>query len=86
MDIFQLPKDLLYKDISLTLYVKTENVMYMENVFITWDHNGTNVKYLPCMLERIYVLDVFNLLELLLYKDIPTKFHVYNTQDYFDTI
>jgi hypothetical protein len=22
----------------------------------------------------------------LLYEDIPTKFHVYNTQNYFDTI
>jgi hypothetical protein len=55
-------------------------------VFIAWGHNGTNVKYLPCKLEGIYVLDVSNLPKDLLYKDIPTKFHVYNTHDYFDII
>jgi hypothetical protein len=50
--------------------------MDRENVFKAWDHNGTNVKYFPCMFEKVYVLDVSNLLEELLYKDIPTKFHV----------
>jgi hypothetical protein len=40
-------EDFLYKDIPLTLYVKTKNVMDRESVFIAWDHNGTNVKYLP---------------------------------------
>jgi len=35
VDIFQLPEDLLYKDIPLTLYVKTKNVMDRESVFIT---------------------------------------------------
>jgi hypothetical protein len=49
-------------------------------VFIAWDHNGINVKYLPCAFEGIYVLDVSNLLEDLLYDDAPTKFHVYNTR------
>jgi len=35
VDISQLPKDLLYKDKPLTLYVRLENVMDMESVFIT---------------------------------------------------
>ncbi len=34
VDISWLPKDLLCKDIPLTLYVKIENVMDRENVFI----------------------------------------------------
>jgi hypothetical protein len=34
VNIFQLPTDLLYKDIPLTLYVETENVMDKKNVFI----------------------------------------------------
>ncbi len=84
VDISHLPKDLLYKDIPLTLYVRLENVMDRESVFIAWDHNGTNVKYLQCAFKGVYVLDVSNLLEDLLYEDIPTKFHVYNTHDYFD--
>jgi hypothetical protein len=68
----------------MTLYVKTKNVMDMESVFITWDHNGTNVKYFPCAFEVIYVSDVSNFLEDL-YKDIPTKFQVCDIEDYFDT-
>jgi len=72
-------EDLLYKDTPLTLYVKIENVMDRESVFIAWDHNGTNVKYLPCTFEGFYVLDVSNLFDDLLYKDILTKFYVYNT-------
>jgi hypothetical protein len=72
VDISRLPKYLLYKDIPLTLYFRTENVMDRENVFIAWDHNGTGVKYLPCTFVRIYVLDVSNLPKDLLYKDIPT--------------
>ncbi len=69
-----------------TLYFRIENVMDKENVFITWDHNGTNVKYLPCVFKGIYVLDVSNLPEDLLYEDTLTKFHVYDMHDYFDTI
>jgi hypothetical protein len=61
VDISQLPKDLLYKDIPLTLYVKIENVMDREDVFIAWDHDGTSVKYLPCAFGRVYVLNVSNL-------------------------
>jgi hypothetical protein len=86
VDIFRLLDDLLYKDIPLTLHVRTNNVMDKESVFITRDHNSTNVKYLPCAFEGVYVLDVSNLLKDLLYEDILTKFHVYDTQDYFDTI
>jgi hypothetical protein len=74
---FWLSEDLLY--IPLTLYVRIENVMDKEDVFITRYHNGTNVKYLPCAFEGIYVLDVSNLLKDLLYEDISKKFHVYDT-------
>jgi hypothetical protein len=35
VDILRLLEDLLYKDIPLTLYVKIENVMDRESVFIT---------------------------------------------------
>jgi hypothetical protein len=44
-----------------------------------------NVKYLPCAFE-VYVLDVSNLPKDLLYEEILTKLHVYNTRYYFDTI
>jgi hypothetical protein len=86
VDNLGLPKDLLYKDIQSTLYVNIENVMDRKCVFIAWDHNGMSIKYLPCVFEGIYVLDISNLHEGLLYEDIPMKFFVYDTQDYFDTI
>jgi hypothetical protein len=44
-----------------------------------------SIKYLPYAFE-VYVLDVSNLLEDLMYENIPTKLHVYNTRYYFDTI
>jgi hypothetical protein len=44
-----------------------------------------NIKYLPCVFE-VYVLDVSNLPEDLLYENILTKLHVYNTRYYFDTM
>jgi hypothetical protein len=44
------------------------------------------IKYLPCAFEKVHVLNVSNLLEDLLYEDIPMEFHVYDTQNYFDTI
>ncbi len=62
----------MYKDIPLTLYVIPNNVMDKERVFIAWDHNGTNVNYLPCAFKGVYVLDVSNLPEDLLYDDTPT--------------
>jgi hypothetical protein len=78
LDISWLSKDLLYKDIPLTLYVGSENVtknvMDKECVFIAWDHNGINVKYLPFAFEGIYVLSVLNLL-----KTTQMKLHVYKT-------
>ncbi len=79
MDISQLFENLVYKDIPLTLYVKTEDVIDRKNVSIAWDNNGTNVKYLPCTFERVYVLNVSNLHEYLLYEDISIEFHVYDT-------
>jgi hypothetical protein len=48
-------------------------------MFIAWDYKGANVKYLPCLFEGIYVLDVINMLKDLLYKDIPKELHVYDT-------
>jgi hypothetical protein len=63
----------------LTLYIRTENAMGKESVFIALDYNGTSVKYLPCAFKEVYVLDVSNLPKDLLYEDIPTKFHVYDT-------
>lgn len=44
-----------------------------------------NIKYLPCVFE-VYVLDVSNLPEDLLYENILMKLHVYNTRYYFDTM
>jgi hypothetical protein len=82
VDIFLLLEDLLYKDIPLTFYVKIKNIMNRESVLIAWEHNGTDVKYLPCAFKGVYVLYVSNLPEDLLCEDIPTKFHVYNTLDY----
>ncbi len=35
--------------------------MDKENVFKTWDHDGTSVKYLPCAFKGVYVLVVSNL-------------------------
>jgi hypothetical protein len=67
VDISRLSEDLLYKDIPLTLYVIIDNVMDKDNMFMTRDHNGTNVKYLPCAFEGIYVLDVYNFPKNLLY-------------------
>jgi len=61
---FSIIEGLIVKDIPLTLYAKTENVINRNSVFIVWDHNGINVKYLPCAFKRVYyVLDVSNFLE-----------------------
>ncbi len=48
-------------------------------MFIAWDYKGANVKYLPCLFEGLYVLDVINMSKYLLYKDIPGELHVYDT-------
>jgi hypothetical protein len=70
----------------MTFYVNSEGVMDGEQTYIVWDHNGVDVKYLPCVFDGIYVLDVTNMLKDLLYNDIPRELHVYNTHDYFNTI
>ncbi len=67
MDISWSSKDLLYKDTPLMLHVRIDNVMDKESVFIARDHNSTNVKYLSCAFEGVYVLDVSNLPKDLLY-------------------
>jgi hypothetical protein len=60
--------------------------MDKENVFITWYHNGYNVKYLSCQFKGVYVLDVSKLPKDLLYEDISIQFHVYDTSEYVHTI
>jgi hypothetical protein len=86
VDIAQLSDDLLYKDIPMTFYVNNEHVMDGEQCFIAWDHNGVDVKYLPCAFDGVYVLDLKNMPKDLLYKDILEELHVYHTHDYFNTI
>ncbi len=86
VDIVQLFKFLLYKDIPMTFYVNLEGVMDGKQMYIVWDHNGVDVKYFPCVFDGIYVLDVTNMLKDLLYNDIRRELHVYNTHDYFNTI
>jgi len=70
----------------MTFDVNTNCVMDEEWVFIAWDHNGVNVKRLPCTFEDVYDLDVTNMFKDFSYKDIPGEIHVYNTHDYFNTI
>jgi hypothetical protein len=62
----------LYKDIPLTLYVRIEDEVDRDSVFIAYDHNGINVKYLPCAFKGVHVSNVSNLTEDLLHKNIPT--------------
>lgn len=50
----------------LTLYVNNEQVVQEEQMFVTKDYEGADAKYLSCAFERIYVLDVVNMLEDLL--------------------
>ncbi len=70
----------------MTFDVNTKCVMEEERVFIAWDHNGVNVKCLPCMFESVYDLDVTNMFKDFSHKDIPKETHGYNTSDYFNTI
>ncbi len=58
----------------MTLYVRIENVMDKESVFITWDHNRTIVKYFPCVFKGVYVLDVSNLLKVYCMKTCEAAF------------
>jgi hypothetical protein len=86
VDIAQLLDYLLYKDILMTFYVNNEHVVDGEQRFIAWDHNVVDVKYLPCVFDGVYVLDLTNMPKDLLYKDILEELHVYHTHDYFNTI
>ncbi len=79
-------KDLLYNEISLTLYVNIKQIVEGERVFVAWDYKGANVKCLSCPFEGIYILNVINMSKDLLYKGVPKKLHIYDTQDYFNTI
>ncbi len=38
-----------------------------------------DVKYLSCVFEKVYVLDVISMPKDLSYKDIPIELHVYHT-------
>jgi len=62
VDIIWLPKDLLYKDIPLTMYINNEQIMEGEQVYIASDYKGVYVTsvcvYLFCTVEGIYVLNV----------------------------
>ncbi len=86
VDIACLSKDLFYKEIPMTFYVNSECAVKRKRVFITWVHNGVNVKYLPCAFEGIYVLNFTNMPKDLLYEDIHGELHIYDTCDYCNTI
>jgi hypothetical protein len=58
VDIIWLPKDLVYKDIPLTMYIDNEQIMEGEQVYIASDYKDVYVKYLFCTVEGIYVLNV----------------------------
>jgi hypothetical protein len=64
----------------LALYVNNEQV------FVPWDYKNMDVKYLLCVFESIYALDVINMLEDLLYQGIPKELHIYDTHDYLNRI
>jgi hypothetical protein len=53
VDIVWLPKDLLYKEIPLTLYVSNEQVTKGEWMFIAWDYKGVVVKDMLCAFEEV---------------------------------
>jgi hypothetical protein len=56
-----------------------------ERMFIAWDYKCVDLKYLSCVLEGIYALDVVNMPKYFLYENIPKKFH-FITHDYFNRI
>jgi hypothetical protein len=45
----------------MTFYDNNEHVVDGEQRFIGWDHNGVNVKDLPCVFDGVYVLDLTNI-------------------------
>jgi len=58
VDIIWLPKDLLYKDIPLTMYFNNEQIMEGEQVYIASDYKGVYLKDFLCTVEGIYVFIV----------------------------
>jgi hypothetical protein len=58
VDIIWLPKDLLYKDIPLTMYFNNEQIMEGGQVYIASDYKGVYLKDFLCTVEGIYVLIV----------------------------
>jgi hypothetical protein len=76
----------LFKEIPLILYVSSEQLVKGNQMFVTWDYKGANVKYLSCAFEGIYILDAINMPKDLFYEDMPKEFHVYGTHAYFNTI
>jgi hypothetical protein len=54
-------------------------------MFIAWDYKGVDVKYLSCVFEGIYVLDVVNMPKYLLYKNIHKNFMLI-AHDYLNKI
>ncbi len=58
----------------MTFYINIERVMKRKRMFITWVHNGVNVKYLPCAFEGIYVLNFINMPKDFLYESIHGDF------------
>jgi hypothetical protein len=70
----------------VTFDVSIECIVKRKQVFIAWVHNDVNVKYLPCTLEGIYVLNLTSMPKYLLYEDIHRELHIYDTHDYFSTI
>ncbi len=53
VDIIWLPKDLLYKESPLTLYVSNEQVTKGEWMFIAWDYKGVVVKDMLRAFEEV---------------------------------
>jgi len=62
----------------LTLYVSNEQVVEREQMFVVWDYKGANVILSTMCIWRIG-LDVVNMLENYLYKDISRELHVFDT-------
>jgi hypothetical protein len=67
VDIIWLLKDLLYKEIPLTLYVSSEQIIKRKQLFVAQDYKGVDVKYLLCAFESICALNVVDIPKDLLY-------------------
>jgi hypothetical protein len=63
------------------LYVSSEQLVKGDQMFVTWDYKGVDVKYLSYAFEGICFLDAINMPKDLFYENMPKEFHVYDTQD-----